>query len=243
MRINQEIEEKPNHLHYPACLGRMNEINKQSVDIFIYTAIVCFAMGVLSLVGLKYNIFAVIPDLLFDENGTKVAFFQIFEFLVMTVISLLGCTRYKIFDVIIMLIYALMILISIFFRDSAADPLVLMAGIGGIWKSHGSFSIYNDYEQLKQTEGFPVFSLILTEHDEKMQNSASQNALDNTLSKVDPSSALGQSVMQAVTSMNNTSMPSVSNITVPEVKTALSRYMPQGDKESGIIESPMKFNI
>jgi hypothetical protein len=260
MRINPDIEEKPNHLHYPACLGRMQEIKKQSLEIFVYTAIVFLIFGVFSVAGVKFNVFAVIPDLLFDGHDLKVAFFQIIEFIIVTVVSLLGCTRYKVFDVIIMLMYALMVLLSVVCHYNSADPVVFIAGACGIWKSICSFRVWSDYEQLKQTEGFPIFSLILTEHEEKNKNNAGNtnnisntgnpvfdNAINNTFDQLDPSSGLAQSLMQATAGSNNTSsvpgMPSINTVPLPENKYTMKRYMPAGDKEGGILESPIKFTI
>ena len=245
MRINEDLEEKPDHLHYPACLGRMNEIRKQSFEIFVYTAIVFFVFGIFSIVGIKFNMFAVIPDLLFDEDGTKIAFFQIFEFIIVTVISLLGCTKYKIFDVIIMLMYVLMVILSIFSKYNSADPVVFLAGAGGLWKSIGSLRIWNDYEQLSQTEGFPIFSLILTEQEKKMQESMLQNTVDNTLTQLDPASSLGQAVAMTAANQfnmqNNTGMPTINTVPVTDNRMPDRRYLPNSQKESCILECPMKF--
>ena len=145
-----------------------------------------------------------------------------------------------------------MIIMSIFFKYSSVDAVVFIAGACGIWKSFGSLRMWSDYEQLSQTEGFPIFSIILTEHDEKDQyggnsTSTSQNVFDNTLSQLDPSTDLAQSLMKAAATTsndpNNMGMPSINAAPLPVNKYTMKRYLPEGEKDGGILESPMKFNI
>ena len=249
MRINQDIAEKPDHLHYPACLGRKTEIEKQSFEILVYTVVAFFMMGILSMVGVKYTIFAVIPELICGDNDVRIAGLQIVEFVLISALSLLGWTKYKIFNAILLLVYILMVVISLFFRDNVADPIALIVGLGGIWKTYSAFGMWRDYDQLRNTEGFPLFSLHLTEYNERMdeknggapQYAQSQSALPS----LDASSAAAFVVSQLDSGMPELIMPAIS-----AMKSADSggngmrrRYLPESGKESFILESPMKFDI
>lgn len=249
MRFNPELEEKPNHLHYNMCLGRKTEIEKRTFEIFLYTAIAFFFLGLFSFIGLKFTIFGILPEIIFKEDTVKIAFFQIFEFIIVTAIALLGCVKNKLFNVIIMLMYILMIFIGGFFRYNGTDGIIVLIGIGGLWKSYDAIKMYYDYEQLKNTEGFPMFSHAIAENDEKIsQNNSPQPlntsyAFDQALNSLDPSSALTQTVKSTVNSYDTGTMPSINSEPVSYQDHTVKRYLPEGPKESVILESPMKFDI
>ncbi|MCR5111158.1 MAG: hypothetical protein K6B38_09670 [Ruminococcus sp.] len=241
MRINPDIQEKPDHLHYPACLGRKTEIEKQSLEILLYTLAALAFPSIISIMGVRFAMFSALPDIIFGEDGVKTAFFQVFEFFMIAVLALLGCTKYKVFDVIVMLIYILMVIISLLFNETTADALIVIAGLGGIWKSIGSYKAWNDYEQLMNTEGFPIFSITLAEHDEKIANE--KNGIPSQPSGIDPTIA-AQYVMSQLSSGNaDKIMPAIGEL--PQIASSPSarRYMPEGQKESVILESPMKFDV
>jgi hypothetical protein len=241
MRRNPELEEKPNHAHYPACLGRKTEIEKQSVQIFIYTALTFLALGIFSFMGVKFAVFGTLAELIFDDNDVASAIFQEIEFVCVIVLSLLGCTKRKIFDFIVMLIYSLLLIMTILFREYPLDPLLFIISIGGLSKSIFAYRMWTDYEQLMETEGYPIFSVLLAEQEQKMNNSASHFAPVSSQNTTDTDTNLG-TVISKLAGGSGTAMPSIAPVSLPKSTYTQKRYFPDAPKESGILASPMKFD-
>ena len=81
MKINEDISEKPDHLHYPACLGRKTEIEKKSFEMFVYTSVSSLFFIFLSIVGARFTVPYVLPEIICGTNDVAAAFLQSFEFL------------------------------------------------------------------------------------------------------------------------------------------------------------------
>lgn len=241
MKINEELAEKPGHLHYPACLGRKMEIDKRSFQIFLYTALVSLIMIIFSIAGMRFTVPYVIPELICGGNDVGAAFIQAFEFLILGVLSLIGCTKYKIADFLVFLIYVLLLGITILTKEYVTDAFVIIISIGGIVRSFTAYSMMCDYEQLRNTEGFPIFSLILAEKEEQKnngsadpsvyRNNSGQTAMDNAVAAAAP-------VFTGVD--NGSGMPALDPISIPSNDYTEKRYLPQGKKVSGILGSPMR---
>lgn len=241
MRINEDIAEKPDHLHYPACLGRKNEIDKRSFEIFAVTSLSCLLLSFCSLIGMKFTVPYIIPEILCGTDAVKASFVQIAEFILLAGFSLIGCTKYKICDVIVLMTNILFFSITLITRDNPGDALLLIASGYGIFKSYDSFSLMRDYDQLRNTEGFPAFSLILAEYEQKLNNTdPDPSVFRNTSGSSAMDDASGKVQQLAFTGNNDVDMPALSPVNLPKENYCEKRYMPKSPKVSGIIESPLR---
>lgn len=167
---NPTLQEKPNHAHYPACLGRLETIRKQGTAFFIYSLISSLVLALMSLTAAPLQVVGWLP-LLFGGSRTYLneglSFLQMFLCLGLGVLGFFGCTRRKVLHVILFVIYVLMFIAPIFYMFTLLDALTFIAGGLGVIYGYRAPASYLDYRQLSETEGFPVFSIILAESDEK----------------------------------------------------------------------------
>lgn len=241
MRINEDIAEKPNHLHYPACLGRKQEIDRRSFEIFVVTAASCLLLSFLSLIGMKFTVPYIIPEILCGGNDVMASFIQIAEFAALAGVSLIGCTKYKIADVIVLMTNILFFGITLISSENVGDAFILVLSVLMIYKSYDAFSLMRDYDQLRNTEGFPIFSLILAEYEQKLNS----NETDPSVYRNTEGSDTMDNALEAVSEVlfsggESTDMPSVSPVNLPKENYNEKRYMPKSPKISGIIESPIR---
>lgn len=173
---NQDLAEKPDHAHYPICRGRLDAINNMSAQIFKVTVLSSLLLMLFSFLSIPMHVIGWIP-LIFTMEDIKIGmdvtfgFRQMFMCLLLVVISALGCTRHKFFNIIMLAIYVLMLVFSLFVRLTAFDALTAFIGAIGTCVSIGSVKAYGDYKQLMETEGYPIFSITLSEYDEKKKQS------------------------------------------------------------------------
>lgn len=240
MRINEELAEKPDHGHYPVCLGRKMEIDKLSFEIFAYTALSSLIMIIFSIMGMRFTVPYVLPELIFGSNDVACAFFQAFEFLLLAVVSLIGCTRYKVADVIVFMIYVVLFIFTFIKREYVWDAFIVIISAGGIFKSIGAYKMMCDSEQLRNTEGYPIFSLILAEKEEQKSSGADPSVYRNAGGQSAMDNAVAAAAPVFTGTDNGVDMPSVSPVKLPQYNYTEKRYMPQGVKVSGILESPMR---
>lgn len=240
MKINEELAEKPDHQHYPACLGRKMEIEKQCFDIFVYTGIICIAFIIFSIAGARFTVPYAIPEMLCGTNTLGAAFLQCLEFLLLAAASFFGCFKYKIADVFVMLTYLVTLVVTILAKEYVTDIFVIILSAWGLWKSRGAFSIMNDYEQIRNTEGFPLFSLILIEQEKKKNNGMDPSVFRNNSGSDDMDNAVSVAAPVFSGDADGMDMPSIAPVKVPDYNYDMKRYMPQGKKVSGILESPMR---
>ncbi len=239
MKQNEELLEKPNHMHYPACLGRKTDIDNNSVKIFIVTLAISFVMSILSLLGLRFASLSWLPKLITD-NEVSIAFFQIFELIIPAAISAVGCTKYKAADVLVFIYFSFSALLSIIAKESLSDSFALIFCVIGISVSYQSYKDYKDYEQLKNTEGFPIFSRILAEKEEEKKNKFN-DVYSNT-------SATGTMDTATAVNLADTMLRNGDTGTMPEIVAVMprdmdythKRYMPNGEKTSGMLECPIR---
>lgn len=270
---NPALAEKPNHAHYPACLGRLDAIKKQSTCLFLYSLASGFCLSAISLVGYPLQVIGWLPIILSDTAGeisVGMSFFQMFLCWGLALLGLLGCGKNKIFHVILFWIYFLMFIVPIFHMFSLLDAFTFIAGGLGVIYGYKAPRNYLDYQQLRETEGFPVFSIILTEHDEQKKLSQSlnnrygqnqwQNRQANTQTPagnpanapVKPASApvsaplpAASPVKQAVRKFD----PADGAVGMPELKfnknadltAAPDRFKPKSGKVGRISDSDLKF--
>ncbi|MBR5682870.1 MAG: hypothetical protein IKW96_06285 [Ruminococcus sp.] len=175
---NPVLEEKPNHGHYPACLGRLEAITKQGTYLFLYSLVSSFCLSIISFTGNPLQVIGWIPILLGDsaeELTVGMSFFQMFLCWSLAVLGVLGSGKKKLFHVILFWIYLLMFLTPIFHMFSLFDAFTFIIGGLGVIYGYRAPKNYMDYQQLSETEGFPSFSIILAEHEEKKKRSMDFN--------------------------------------------------------------------
>ena len=91
--------------------------------------------------------------------------------LVLIVFAAMGCTERKIFDVLLCFAYMAMLVSSIFIHLSVFDAFTFIIGLTGTLYSFGILKGYVDFKQLRNTEGYPIFSVSLAEYDDRKKNS------------------------------------------------------------------------
>lgn len=167
---NPILEEKPNHAHYPACLGRLEAINKQGSALFIFSLVSGLLLSVISLTGFPLQVIGWLPVLVGGSTSELSSGMCVLQMLIcwgLILLGLFGCSRYKICHYVLFLIYLLMFIVPIFHMFSLLDAFTFIAGGLGVIFGYRAPKNYYDFQQLSETEGFPLFSIILTEHEEQ----------------------------------------------------------------------------
>lgn len=169
---NEALAEKPDYAHYPICRGRLDAINHMSANIFKFTVLASLLMMIFSIFSIPMHVVGWIPMMFTMEDvkmGMEISFGfrQMLICSLLIVISALGCTRHKFFNIIMLAIYALMLIFSLFVRLTVFDILTTLIGAFGTGFSIGAISAYRDYKQLRETEGYPIFSINLSEYDDR----------------------------------------------------------------------------
>ncbi len=173
--MNEELREKPNHAHYPICRGRLSDIEKHSRQIFFYTLIVCVIMAFFSVLCVPMHVIGWLPMIFNSEEISKGAFNVSFGFgftqvlccVAIVVFSVLNLGKRKTFGIVLFVIYMVLTISSIFFTLTGLDVITTIIGIMGMYYCRGVFRDGKDYQQLANTEGFPMFSVVLAEYDDQ----------------------------------------------------------------------------
>ena len=253
---NPVIAEKPDHAHYPACLGRLEAINKKGFQLFLYTIAAGFGLAALSLLGHPLQVVGWLPALI-EQNTEDItvgmSFLQMFISISLVVMGGLGCGKRKLFHVILLAVYLLMFVCPMFWRFSYCDIMVMILGGGGVIFGSTAFSDFLDYSQLSKTEGFPQFSIILTEHDEKKamrdnfnrwyserQKTAAQQKPEDISAATD-SGAFPQSQQKAGPAPGMGDMPEISMQNNVRGNVPPDRFRTRSGKAKRISDSGMKF--
>lgn len=158
MNMNPELLERKDHGHYPACLGRMSAIKNYCNRLFFCTLIIGSVLFMISLTGIRLCVISWIPSLFGGERDLAPYFLRLLSCLMFIVLACLGWGRFKICNIILTCIYFIMTVAPVFVGQSLFDAVVLMAGVAGLLMSLRSFTYYRDYNQLRETEGFPHFN-------------------------------------------------------------------------------------
>ena len=262
---NPDLIEKPNHAHYPTCRGRLDAIKNISQQTLFYTLAVSGIMALLSLLAVPLHVVGWIPlmftlkDTAAFEMGFGFSMVQMLMCLLLSLVALIGCTRYKICTVIVFFVYALMLVFSAFVRLTMFDFVTLIIGGGGVFKSFGALKGYADFKQLRRTEGYPMFSAILTEYDEKKKENPDgfsgdryhkllreKLAKERNISQGTDASGIKKkklmSYAQPVSAETDGfgEMPELTVKSVVRTNTNTSRFKPKGVKEGDFSDSPLK---
>lgn len=169
---NPTITEKPDHAHYPACRGRLEAIEKNGFRLFKYTLVVSFWLAVISFLGNPVQVIGWIPILVcgsYDYLPLSGCCIQVILCIGLALMALLGCGKRKVLHFVLLMIYAAMFLSCIVYRYTVFDIFTFIIGGMGVVFGYNAYADYFDYKQLSETEGFPMFSLILVEHEARKE--------------------------------------------------------------------------
>ena len=159
-RTNKELLELPNHGHYVKCLARKFEIDKNALLVLKYTILMCCVVLLFTLCTFRLAVVSWVPSLIGDSTDIAALFTQILIVLAIGGCAALNCGKYKIFGMILFGFYIAQAVFGfICMDDNAADIFSLILGIGGVATSFRAVSDYLDWNQLRETEGFPHFNL------------------------------------------------------------------------------------
>lgn len=264
---NPDFLEKPDHAHYPICRGRLDAIEAVSQNTLKVSIPICLFMVVLSLLAVPLHVVGWIP-LMFTLKDAKpfgmgvgFSIMQTVCCLVMLLFAFLGCTKRKIFNVILFFMYAFMLVSSLLIRLTVFDIITAIMGGVGVVNSFGALSGYRDFKQLQNTEGYPLFSAILTEYDEKKQQSPDgyyrdhynkllrekikkERNIDNSIDPSgkadgkDPITSLSQPLSAEKDGLGE--MPELTINNVLRQNADPSRFKPKKEKEGTFSDSPLK---
>lgn len=155
--MNIELKELPNHAHYPVCLDRMCSIDAFCRKQSGFTLAASFLMTILTWFTVRFPVISVIPNLIGDSTEAVPNIVQTFLILAMALLSVASVLKYKIFSVVLFVIYAVMFIFGCVSYEPMAYFSIIIGFIGTMF-SFRAVGFYLDYKQLCQTEGFPDFN-------------------------------------------------------------------------------------
>ena len=254
--MNEELREKPNHAHFPICRGRMDGINANCFRVFLFTLVSGVIMGGLSLFRIPLHVVGWIPMIFNSEEISKGPFnisqgFALTQALccgVLIVFASLNMGKRKIFGEILFFIYFALLLSSLLASLSGIDVATLIIAILGVYYCSRSFKDKRDYEQLSETEGFPNFSVVLAESDDKYVypsyiKTRGGMSYYNKVNKQSSAPAVPVNV-QPIISQNHvnslSNMPSLDPTSVKRSADIEDKFRPRSGKEEIISFSPLK---
>ena len=237
--FNKKLAEKPDHGHYPVCLGRKTDIERNSTTVLAYTCGACAALLVASLLTGRFAVISWIPALFGDSTDVGSLFVQIVEIIAIVGLAALNCSKnHRICGVLLFGIYLAMAVFGLLGMGSNSfDFMTFALGAMGAAKSFILIPDYLDWQQLKETEGFPHFNERFA-----FQNENSEYAPVHTGEEAsDKMSAPDQLDIKHFTGLDN--MPEM-----PELQSSNqfgdpgmgAVYVPECGKYCAMSESPIK---
>lgn len=166
MPYNPNLAEKPNHGHYPICLGRKTAIEKYCRKMFGYAFFSGIIMSVFTFFGMNFAVISWIPSMLGNSYEVSYIFSQLFIIMGIVFLSALGCGRLKIFNVIQLVLYLAIAVLSLFSDGAISRSCGFIIGAAGVLTCYKAPLAMIEYNQLMQTEGFPHFNVHFTEMEE-----------------------------------------------------------------------------
>lgn len=247
-----DLREKENHEHYPICLGRMMDINKFCHEFFIYNAVLCALMLILTLWGQEIPVLSLIPSLFGEPYEVRVMFAQSVLIVGMAVLSGFACGKNKIFGVILTVLYTLIFIVGCIKSHTIGGVAGFAIGLAGVARGWKFIPVFFEYKQLSATEGFPHFIGRLAEYDENREYKSIYNrdcykSADSLMNQAMPydSDDNDSGSPSAIPAMPE--MPSIGAAPLmPETASSaeneewMSFFAPDMKKESHISESHIK---
>lgn len=238
-RFNKKLAEKPDHGHYPVCLGRKTDIERNSVTVLAYTCAACAVLLTGSLITARFSVISWIPALFGDSTDVGALFVQILVILAIVGLAAVNCSKkYRICGVILFMIYLAMGIFGIIgVGSNSADFLTFAIGALGAVKSAVLIPDYLDWKQLKETEGFPHFNERFAYQNEN-SNYAPVHTGEGASDKM---SSPDQIDIKNFTGLDNMpempELPSANQFGDPGVGAV---YIPECGKYCAMSESPIK---
>lgn len=158
MKERPDIEEKPDHGHYAACAGLKTDIERHCRDTFGYALIASIIMIIFTFAGTVFPVMSFIPSLVGDNYEVGFIFTQVTEFLVIILLAAFGYGERKRLNIVLLCIYLLVFIFSLFTGRALGSALGAMYGACGAFITRRAFSDASYYDRLKATEGYPHFS-------------------------------------------------------------------------------------
>lgn len=250
LKLDPTFFEESGHAHYPACCGRMESISRNGHRMFFYTLIAAVVLSAISAMGARIQVISWIPMMICDLNGgVGWVGIQVLVCLSLIIMAALGCGKSKIFGVILLLIYFLMLAIPLFYRISPFDIFSVLIGGGGVFFGYKAPRDFKDYSQLRETEGFPLFNTLLTEYDEKKQREAEfeqryggpRHTGDSGETPQNKAPVLHNTVYRSSNARDGIGdMPELEIGDLVSGEPSGGRFVPKGGKEGTISDSPLK---
>lgn len=238
-RFNKKLAARPDHGHYPVCLGRKTDIERNSSTVLAYTICACLILLVATLMTATLSVISWIPQLFGDSTDAVPLFIQIFEIVLIVGLSAATCSKnYRICGVILFGLYLAMGIFGLIgIGSNTADFLTFAVGAAGAAKSFMLVPDYLDWQQLKETEGFPHFNERFAFQSENPDYSPVHTGDGST----DKMSAPDQVDLQQFTGLDN--MPEMPALPTAKQFGASGKgavYFPEGGKYCTMSESPVK---
>lgn len=158
MKTNPELEEQPDHGHYPACSGRLQDITNYCNRLLYSTIIIGGMLFMVTMLGIRLRVISWIPSLFGEPDGLLPYFLRLVFCIGLIVLAALGCGRFKICNVVLLVIYTVMTVVPVIDCEGIFDVMIAILGAVGMYRSAKAYSYYKDYNQLIETEGFPHFN-------------------------------------------------------------------------------------
>lgn len=251
MLYNKNLAEKPDHAHYPVCLGRMTTINDSCHKFFRDALVANGGLVILTIFGQYIPVISLISTQFGVLTDVRVMFI---EWLMITGISVMtgfACGKRKYFNIIALVLYAMMAIGGLIHNDKIGGAASFLICTTVVAMNLKMFMYCFEYNQLSKTEGFPLFNERLSEYDQNNITKNMQTPDDYTA----PSAPITSPTVAAVPSVpdNGSStavMPEMPALgAVPFMPAADSSYgedvwtklfAPNEKKESRFSESPIK---
>lgn len=163
MKERPDIDERPDHGHYAACHGLKTEIETHCKDIFFYTLIASIILIFFTLGCTVFPVISFIPSLFGENYEVGFIFTQITELLLIVLVAAFGYGERKYLNEVLFCLYLLIFIFSLFTGRRLGSALGAIYGACGAFISRRAFSDYSFYKKLKETEGFPHFSITYVE--------------------------------------------------------------------------------
>jgi len=235
---NPKLKERPDHKHYPNCLSRKMAIEDFCHRFFFFTLGISIVLGVFSFWGASYTVLSWIPSIFGDPWELPFILVQLLLVIGMSVLAALGCGKRKVYLVILLGIYAAMALFGLI-SHTLQDFIIFAAGSLGLATGYPAVQVYLDDEQLKNTEGYPLFNVHLAEQEENAANNVPQYASKNlpeTMDEAEQTDPLSFTGMDVFAEMP----PLLSKKIAPIVAENILEYQPESGKHCNISDSPLK---
>ena len=162
---------RPDHSHYPACLGRLEAIKMHGNVIFIYTVVVSIFLLIFSIFGIKMSVISWIASAVIavsgDDESMLAYFSQLLSLAAVFILAYLNYGKRKLCGVILNIVYVFMGFSPLFYMYSPLDIFSVIIGIAGAGISLSAYGDFKDYTVLSETEGFPIFLEYYTAQQER----------------------------------------------------------------------------